>query len=67
MAKRETYCVFFDSENAAFIRCQNRNRAARNAGNYKDIYCLVDGPSDNFAVVDLVTAIDLGTGYQIVD
>jgi hypothetical protein len=67
MAKRETYCKFFDTEESAFIRCQNRNRAARAANNFKDIYCLVDGPSDNFAVVDLSTAIDLGNGYQIVD
>lgn len=62
-----TYCKFFDAENDAFTRCSIKNRAARAANNYKDIYCVVDGPSDNFAVVDLSTAIDLGQGYHIVD
>lgn len=67
MSKRETYCRFFDSENAARDRCAMKNRAARLANNFRDIYCLVDGPEDNFAVVDLSTAIELGQGYEICD
>jgi len=63
----DTYCKFFDTEDAAFNRCQMKNRASRRAGNFKDIYCLVEGPEDNYAVVDLKTAIDLGNGYKVVN
>jgi hypothetical protein len=65
MNKREIYCRFFDTEDAARARCETRNRAARRAGNMRDIFCLVDGPEDNFAVVDLITAIELGQGYAV--
>lgn len=65
--KRETYIRFFATENDAIDRCSLKNRACRRAGNYKDIYCVVDGPEDNFAVVDLSTAISLGNGYYIAD
>lgn len=27
-------------------------------------YAVVDGPSDNFAVVDIKTAIEIGGGYK---
>ena len=67
MSKRETYCKFFESENDARTRCANKNKAARRANNYRDIYCLVDGPENNFAVVDLTTAIELGSGYEVCD
>lgn len=63
--KRSTYTRFFDSEDDAIARCNLKNRASRRAGNFRDTYCVVDGPSDDFAVVDLVTAIDLGQGYTI--
>ena len=67
MGKRDVYCMFFESENDARIRCSTRNRAARRANNYRDIYCLVDGPDNDYAVVDLPTAIDLGQGYEVCD
>lgn len=67
MSKRDTYCRFFDSENDARARCAMKNKVAKRANNYRDIYCLVSGPEDNFAVVDLSTAIDLGQGYEICD
>ena len=67
MAKRDTYTVFFDTEDAAETRCAIKNRGAKLAGNYRDVYCVVDGPDDNYAVVDLTTAIDLGNGYKICD
>jgi hypothetical protein len=44
-----------------------KNKVCRRAGNYKDIYAVVDGPENNFAVVDLNTAIDLGAGYFVAD
>lgn len=62
-----SYVRFFNSEDDADDRCANRNRACRRANNYKDVYAVVDGPEDNFAVVDLKTAISLGCGYRIVD
>lgn len=60
------YTMFFASEKEARTRCHNKNQACRRAGNYKDIYCLVDGPENNYAVVDLKTAIELGQGYEII-
>jgi hypothetical protein len=35
-----------------------------NRTHIKEIFCLVDGPEDNFAVVDLETAIDLEIPYE---
>lgn len=67
MTKRETYCRFFAAENDAIARCQLKNRACRRANNYRDTYAVIDGPEDNFAVVDLMTAIDFGSGYSIFD
>jgi hypothetical protein len=57
----------FNTENAAIARCSMKNRACKRANNYKDIFAVVDGPSDDFAVVDLRTAIELGCGYFIAD
>lgn len=65
--KATTYCKFFSNENDAAMRCSLKNRAARRANNYRDIYCLVDGPENNYAVVDLRTAIELGGVYSILD
>ena len=65
--KQATYCKYFDDENKARQWCSMKNGAARRAQNFRDIYCLVDGPSDDYAIVDLVTAIDLGFGYEICD
>ena len=59
------YQKFFDLEEDAAVHCANKNMCARAAGNMKDVYALVDGPEDNFAVVDLMTAIHLGQGYKI--
>jgi len=51
------YCEFFDTEEEAILAC-----SAVNCGlNGKDPACcvVVDGPEDNYAVVDLETAKDL--------
>ena len=61
-----TYMRMFDNEDSAFNICKIKNRACKAAGNYKDVYAVIDGPSDNWAVVDLLTAIEFGNGYQIV-
>jgi hypothetical protein len=39
---------------------RGRNRASRD----RTLYAVVDGPDDNYAVVDLKTAIDLGGRYE---
>jgi len=56
---------FFDTENKAKVFCSMKNQCFKRAGNYRDIVAIVDGPEDNFAVVDLKTAIELGGGYEI--
>ena len=63
--KTETYIRFFYTENDALVRCELKNKACKRANNYRDIYAVIDGPEDNYAVVDLKTAIDHGMGYQI--
>ena len=65
MSNQSVYIRYFETEKDALTRCKLKNNACRRAGNYRDIYAVVDGPDDNFAVVDLSTAIDLGFGYQI--
>ena len=54
---------FFDSEDDAIRLMRDRNRSERDAKR-PAWWCVVDGPEDNFAVVDLETAIDLGGGYR---
>jgi hypothetical protein len=63
--KKETNIKKFSNENNAIDWMQMKNRSCEKAGNKKDVYCLVDGPDDNYAVVDLRTAIELGNGYKI--
>ena len=50
---------FFTDQGAAYDYMRSLNRT-----HIKEIFCLVDGPEDNFAVVDLETAIDLGIPYE---
>jgi hypothetical protein len=62
-AKSETYIKFFSDEGEASSWMRMRNQARLSVGN-RDIFAVVDGPEDNFAVVDLRTAIELGGGYR---
>jgi hypothetical protein len=59
------YMKQFESEDEATELCRLKNTACRNAGNHRDIFAVVDGPEDDFAVVDLLTAINLGLGYRV--
>ena len=57
------YCEFFVTEDDAIDRCREVNRGLDS----KDPYCcvVVDGPEDNYAVVDLAPArglLDDGDG-----
>lgn len=58
------YMKEFKTEGAAMDWMRLKNRAAKLAGNRRDMLVVTDGPSDNFAVVDLNTAIELGGGYK---
>lgn len=51
------YCEFFETEDEAIAACRQLNRCLHS----KDpaCYVVVDGPEDNYAVVDLETAKDL--------
>jgi hypothetical protein len=51
------YCEFFDTQEEAIEACREVNRGL----NSKDPGCcaVVDGPEDNYAVVDLETAKNL--------
>jgi hypothetical protein len=63
-APSATRIVFFDSEADADARMRSLNRTANMNARHPEIFCVVDGPEDNFAVVDLATAIELGGGYR---
>ena len=57
------YCEFFATEEEAIAACREVNRGL----NSKDPACcvVVDGPEDNYAVVDLETAKDCSTSAKM--
>lgn len=57
----QTYVKYFKEESDAYSWMKMKNKVQVKLTN---LFVLVDGPEDNFAVVDLRTAQDLGTGYQ---
>jgi hypothetical protein len=61
--KTQTYIKNFNNENDAIDMCRIKNEA--NRCEYT-MYAVVDGPNDDYAVVDIKTAIELGCGYKIV-
>jgi hypothetical protein len=65
--KQNPYHKPFDLESDAQAHCAKKNKACRRAWNYDDIYAVVNGPDNDFAVVDIYTAIDLGGGYYVAD
>jgi hypothetical protein len=56
--KRQDYCRFFDNELEAEAHMRDRNRSFRMSPGRFDPFVLVDGPEDDFAVVDIGTAIE---------
>lgn len=62
-AKRE-YVKFFKSENDAMYWMRMKNRACKLAGNMRDLFVVSPGPDDDFAVMDIASAIELGLGYK---
>ena len=61
----KTYIREFNTEKEARNMMELKNRSLKLADNQKELYCLVNGPSSNFAVIDLKTAIELKSGYTI--
>lgn len=59
------YLRTFDTKEAAENTMKIKNRACKKAGNDRDIYCMVSGPTNNFAIVDLDTAIEMEALYSI--
>ena len=64
--KSTQYMATFDAKDDARNWCKQKNRACAKAGNTRDIYAVMDGPDDDYAVVDLLTAIELGHGYEVI-
>lgn len=59
----QTFVKEFQDYDSAYGYMVEKNKALERAGNKVDTYCVVPGPEDDFAVVDLWTAIDLEMGY----
>lgn len=59
--KRFTKMFKTESRAVEFARLQNI--AMKAAGNH-DLLVVAPGPDDNFAVMDIKSAIELGLGYQ---
>lgn len=64
MKTNTTYLKTFSNENEAMGWMKMKNRACAAAGNRKELFVVCDGPENNFAVVDIKTAIELGGGYK---
>lgn len=54
----------FKTENSAMDWMRMKNRACKLAGNMRDLFVVTEGPSDDFAVMDLKSAIELEAGYK---
>jgi len=61
----KSYLKTFATETEATGWMRIRNQACRLAGNTKEKYAVCEGSDGGFAVVDIVTAINMGNGYTI--
>ena len=61
--KQPTYIKRMTDYNEAFKWMRVKNQSAKRAG-CNNVFCLVNGPDDDYAIVDLRTAIDLGGQYE---
>lgn len=64
MKTNNKYLKMFKTENNAMHWMRMKNRACRLAGNFRDMFVVTDGPENDFAVMDLKSAIELGGGYK---
>jgi len=51
------YCAFFETEDEAIDHCRLLNRALA-VGDQNPV-CVIDGPDDNYAVLDLESAKEI--------
>lgn len=63
MTKTQTCIRFFDLFDEAETHMREMNRNFRQSAVHPDLFVLIDGPEDNYAIVDLMTAIDMGVQY----
>lgn len=61
---KTAFVQMFETESEAAEACRIRNRAYRRVGNRSDLVVVVDGPSDDYAVVDSVSAIGMEIPYS---
>lgn len=60
----KTYFKSFSNENEAYQFMRMKNTACKKAGNLKDVYVIVDGPENDFVVMDIDSAIEGDFMYQ---
>lgn len=60
----KNYCRFFETEEDAYRHMVCLNRKAERDGRKNETFALVDGPDNDFAVVDIATAIYLNVHYE---
>jgi len=65
MKNTKTYIKEFKTEKEAMQMMSIKNRSLKLANNSKELYCVVNGTLNNFAVVDIRTAVELDNGYKI--
>jgi hypothetical protein len=58
------YLKTFKSESRAMDVMRLKNRACKAAGNRRDLFAVIPGPEDNWAVIDIRSAIEIGSGYR---
>ena len=61
--KTAPFLKMFKSESKAMEFMRLKNTACRRAGNMRDLYVVTDGPENDYAVMDIAAAIELGGGY----
>ena len=53
------YCAFFPTEDEAIDHCRLVNRAIRATHPLSALCAVIDGPEDNYAVVDIPSAEEI--------
>ena len=57
---KTSYTARFETKDEAYARMLMKNQTSRDG----TIYCLIDGPENDWAVVDLGTAIEMDALYS---
>ena len=62
--KRQSYHRMFKSEADAIEACRIRNQSYKAAGNHRDLVVVIEGPSNDWAVMDATSAIEMEVPYS---